>query len=145
LVSALLLIRPMWFRTRHPRTPLRGNLSAFLDEGSEIEGRYVCAGTVMFNGRLRGELESADTLIVGERGRINGTLRANNVIVHGEIIGNVTATDRVELKGTARVTGDIEAAVIIMEEGVFLDGRCRMTRPRPAEELTTLSVVALGR
>ena len=49
----------MWFKTRHPRTPLRGNLSAFLDESSEIEGRYVCAGTVMFNGRLRGELSPA--------------------------------------------------------------------------------------
>jgi cytoskeletal protein CcmA (bactofilin family) len=135
----------MWFRTKHSRAPLRGNLAAFLDEGSEIEGRYVCAGTVMFNGRLRGEIESTDTLIVGERGRINGTLRAGTVIVHGEITGNVTATDRVELKGTARVTGDIEAAVIIMEEGVFLDGRCHMTRPRPVEEPTTLSVVALGR
>jgi cytoskeletal protein CcmA (bactofilin family) len=135
----------MWFRAKHSRAPLRGNLSAFLDEGSEIEGRYVCAGTVMFNGRLRGEFESTDTLILGERGRINGTIRAGTVIVHGEITGNVTATDRVELKGTARVTGDIEAAVIIMEEGVFLDGRCHMTRPRPAEEPTTLSVVALGR
>ncbi len=135
----------MWFRTRHPRAPLRGNLSAFLDEGSEIEGRYACTGTVMFNGRLRGELESSDTLIVGERGRINGTLRAGTVIVHGEITGNVTATDRVELKSTARVTGDIEAAVIIMEEGVYLDGRCHMTRPRAVEEATTLSVVALGR
>jgi cytoskeletal protein CcmA (bactofilin family) len=135
----------MWFKTRHPRTPLRGNLSAFLDEGSEIEGRYVCAGTVMFNGRLRGELESSDTLIVGERGRINGAVRAGNVIVHGEVTGNVTATERVELKSTARVTGDIEAAVIIMEEGVYLDGHCHMTRPRALEEPTTLSVVALGR
>lgn len=136
----------MWFRTKHPRSKQRGNLSAFLDEGSEIEGRYVCAGTVMFNGRLRGEIESSDTLIIGERGRINGTIRATTVIVHGEITGNVTASDRVELKGTARVTGDIEAAAIIMEEGVFLDGRCHMTRPRLAEESsTTLAVVAVGR
>jgi cytoskeletal protein CcmA (bactofilin family) len=135
----------MWFKTKHRRASLRGNLSAFLDEGSEIEGRYACTGTVMFNGRLHGELESTDTLIVGERGRINGTLRAGTVIVHGEVTGNVTATDRVELKSTARVTGDIEAAVIIMEEGVYLDGRCHMTRPRPLEESTSLSVVALGR
>ena len=136
----------MWLSGRRKSsTTLRGNLSAFLDEGSEIEGRYTCSGTVMFNGKMRGEVESSDTLIVGERGRINGTVRAATVIVHGEITGNVIATDRVELKCTARVTGDIEAAVIVMEEGVFLDGRCRMTRPEPAEEPTTLSVVALGR
>jgi cytoskeletal protein CcmA (bactofilin family) len=125
---------------------MRGNLSAFLDEGSEIEGHYTCTGTVMFNGKIRGEVESSDTLIVGERGRVNGTVRAATVIVHGEIMGNVMATDRIELKSTARVTGDLEAAVIVIEEGVFLEGHCRMTRPRTAVEPTTsLSVAALPR
>lgn len=135
----------MWWRARRAKTALRGNLSAFLDEGSEIEGHYTCTGTVMFNGKLRGELESRDTLIVGERGRINGTVRAATVIVHGEIMGNVLATDRVELKGTARVTGDLEAAVIVIEEGVFLEGHCRMTRPQAVAEPTSLAVVALQR
>jgi cytoskeletal protein CcmA (bactofilin family) len=134
-----------WRRRRRPSTSLRGNLNAFLDEGSEIEGHYTCSGTVMLNGKLRGEIESSDTLIVGERGRINGTVRAATVIVHGEIMGNVMATDRVELKATARVTGDLEAAVIVIEEGVFLEGHCRMTRTLPAVEPTSLSVVALQR
>jgi cytoskeletal protein CcmA (bactofilin family) len=133
----------MWLRSRRPKTHLRGNLSAFMDEGSEIEGHYTCAGTVMFNGKLRGEIDSSDTLIVGERGRIQGTVRAGTVIVHGEIMGNVMATDRIELKATARVTGDLEAAVIVIEEGVFLEGHCRMTRPRAVTEPTKLSVVAL--
>lgn len=133
----------MWLRPRRPNTHLRGNLSAFMDEGSEIEGHYTCTGTVMFNGKLRGEIDASDTLIVGERGRIQGTVRAATVIVHGEIMGNVIATDRVELKGSARVTGDIETAVVVMEEGVFLEGHCRMTRPRPAIEPTKVSVVAL--
>lgn len=136
----------MWFRGRRKAsTTLRGNLSAILDEGSEIEGHYTCSGTVMFNGKIRGEVESSDTLIVGERGRINGNVRAATVIVHGEIMGNVMATERVELKSTARVTGDLEAAVIVIEEGVFLEGHCRMTRPKSLPEPTSLSVVALQR
>jgi len=134
----------MWLKARRPNTPhLRGNLNAFMDEGSEFEGHYSCSGTVMFSGKLRGEIDSSDTLIVGERGRIQGTVRASSVIVHGEIAGNVIATDRVELKATARVTGDIEAAIVVIEEGVFLEGHCRMTRPRPAIEPTKVSVVAL--
>ena len=133
----------MWLKPRRPSTHLRGNLNAFMDEGSEFEGHYSCSGTVMFSGKLRGEIDSSDTLIVGERGRIQGTVRAGSVIVHGEITGNVIATDRVELKATARVTGDIEAAVVVIEEGVFLEGHCRMTRPRPAIEPTKVSVVAL--
>ena len=135
----------MWWRAKRPSAALRGNLNAFLDEGSEIEGHYTCSGTVMFNGKLRGELESTDTLIVGERGRINGTVRAATVIVHGEIMGNVMATDRVELKASARVTGDLEAAVIVIEEGVFLEGHCRMTRPKPVAEPTSLAVMAIQR
>ena len=114
-----------------------------MDEGSEFEGHYMCAGTVMFNGKLRGEIDSSDTLIVGERGRVQGTVRAATVIVHGEIMGNVMAKDRIELKASARVSGDLEAAVIVIEEGVFLEGHCRMTRTQPAIEPTKLSVVAL--
>ena len=55
-------------------------------------------------------------------------------------IGNVTATERVELGSGARVTGDVEAPVVAMEAGAVLDGVLRMTKARPVE--TTLALVA---
>ena len=48
-----------------------GALTAFIDEGSEIEGKYTFSGTVMLNGRFRGEIVSNDSLIVGEKGVVN--------------------------------------------------------------------------
>ena len=119
-------------------------VGAFLDDGSEIEGRYTCTGTVMLDAKLRGEITARDTLIIGEHGVVEATVRATNVVVRGTVVGNVTAAESIELKGTARVTGDIEAPRIVMEPGAVLDGRCRMTVDEPGEaRLPTAMVVAI--
>ena len=111
----------------------RGRLGAFLDEGSEIEGKYTCAGTVMLEARVTGEILSKDTLIITDRAVVHATIRTGALVVHGEVVGNVTASERVEMRGKARITGDIEAPVIIMEEGTVHDGQCRMTRAEAGE------------
>jgi cytoskeletal protein CcmA (bactofilin family) len=116
-----------------------GNLTAFIDEGSEIDGKYTFSGTVMLNGKLSGEIHSDDTLIIGEKGVVNANVRAGTVVISGELVGNVLATERVELRGTARVFGDVEAPVVVVEEGVLFEGHCRMSKGKPAE------VVALNR
>jgi cytoskeletal protein CcmA (bactofilin family) len=104
------------------------DLSAFIDEGSEIEGKYSFTGTVMLNGKLSGEIVTQDTLIIGEKGIVNAIVRAGTVIISGEVVGNVNATERVELRGTARVFGDVEAPVVVVEEGVLFEGHCRMNK-----------------
>lgn len=135
----------MFWRRKRRSPALRGNLTAFIDEGSEIEGKYTFSGTVMLNGKFQGEIASTDTLIIGERGVVNATIRAGTVVINGELVGNVQATERVELKGTARVFGDVEAPVIVVEEGVLFEGHCRMTKSKPAEPTRDFSVVPLKR
>jgi cytoskeletal protein CcmA (bactofilin family) len=109
------------------------DLTAFIDEGSEIEGKYTFQGTVMLNGKFSGEIASSDSLIIGEKGSVNATVRAGIVLINGEVIGNVFATERVELRGTARVYGDIEAPVIVVEEGVLFEGHFKNTKGRSAD------------
>jgi cytoskeletal protein CcmA (bactofilin family) len=126
------------------------NLSAYIDEASEIEGKYTFAGTVMLNGKFTGEIASGDTLIIGDKGIINANVRAGVVLVNGEVTGNIVATERVELRGTAKIYGDVEAPVIVVEEGVVFDGHCRMTKGKPGEPTIVtspreLSVVPLKR
>lgn len=137
----------LWKKSGKPS--VRGSdLTAFIDEGSEIEGKYTFSGTVMINGRFRGEIVSTDNLIVGEKGVVNASIRAGVLLVSGEVVGNVSASERVELRGNARVYGDVEAPVVVIEEGVLFDGHCRMTKNRPVEAVPTtrdLSVVPLKR
>lgn len=119
---------------RRLRSPVpRGGLTAFIDEGAEIEGRYTFSGALMFNGRFKGEIVSTGTLIVGPKAVVNGDVHAGRVVVNGEVVGNVRATERVELKAAARVFGDIEAPVVVVEEGVLFEGHCRMTKADRSE------------
>ncbi len=120
---------------RRGKGPRRSGLTAFIDEGSEMEGRYAFRGTVMLNGKFKGEISSEDTLIIGERAVIAADIRAGRVLVSGEVTGNLRAMERIELKRTARVYGDVEAPVVVIEEGVLFEGHCRMAKPSPVAEV----------
>jgi cytoskeletal protein CcmA (bactofilin family) len=136
----------MFKRKRKPMS--RSGLTAFIGERSEIEGRYTFSGTVMLNGRFKGEISSTDMLIIGDKGVMNGNIRAGQVLINGEVVGNVSAAERVELKRAARVFGDVEAPVVVVEEGVIFEGHCRMIKVNPnTEGLPTrdLSVVPIKR
>jgi cytoskeletal protein CcmA (bactofilin family) len=135
------------WRTRSRARYRRADVGAYIDEGSEIEGTYTFSGTVMLNGKFKGDIRSTDTLIVGEKGVVNARITAGVVLIHGEVVGNVLATERVELRGSARVFGELEAPVVVMEEGVLFEGSCRMTKARPeaTREARDLSVVSLKR
>lgn len=121
----------MLWRRGPRRSPRPDDLTAFVDEGSEMEGRYSFRGTAMLNGRFTGEVTTADTLIVGEHGVVKATIHAGTVIVSGEITGEIVATQRVELRPTARVSGQIETPVLSVEDGAMLDGRCHMSPAKP--------------
>jgi cytoskeletal protein CcmA (bactofilin family) len=133
---------------RRAKAPKRSELTAFIDEGSEMEGRYTFRGTVMLNGRFKGEISSEDTLIIGERGIVAADVRAGRLVVSGEVTGTLRALERIDLKRTARVYGDVEAPVVVVEEGVLFEGNCRMARPSPVTEVPAgrdLAVVPLKR
>lgn len=135
----------MWPWKRRPSAASRKKLTAFLDEGSDIEGKYTFTGTVLLNGKFQGEIVSPDTLIIGDRGVVNANVRAGTLVVNGELVGDVHASERVELTGKARVFGNLESPVIVLEEGVMFEGCCRMPRPGAPEVGRDGSVVPLKR
>jgi cytoskeletal protein CcmA (bactofilin family) len=137
----------LWKKTSKA-VPRGADLSAYIDETSEIEGKYVFSGTVMLNGKFTGEISSQDTLIIGDRAVVNASIHAGVVLVTGEVRGNILGNERVELRGSAKVFGDVEAPVLVVEEGVLFEGHCRMTKLRPRDAPATmpqrdLSVVSL--
>ncbi len=115
----------MWPWKRNGSRPVEGSTS-ILDQGCELEGRFNSIGTLILNGKFRGELLSSDTLLVGETGQLEADTQVGIAIVSGKITGNITARERVELRRTARVFGDIITPVLVLEEGVVFDGRCKM-------------------
>jgi cytoskeletal protein CcmA (bactofilin family) len=109
--------------------PSRAPLSAFIDQGSEFEGKLTFRDTVRVDGCFRGEISSENTLVVGESGELFATVRSRNVFVAGAITGNVFARDRLVLQKTARLEGDVETGSLQVEEGAILRGRVQMNVP----------------
>lgn len=102
--------------------------TSVIDRGCEAEGRLSFVGTLALNGRFRGELLSSDTLLLSEEGEVESAVHVGVAIVSGQIKGNITARERVELRRTARIFGNIVTPVLVLEEGVVFDGQCKTSR-----------------
>ena len=103
-----------------------GNLTAFIDQGSEFEGKLSFRDTVRIDGHFSGEITSENTLIVGETGQIQATIHSVCVVVSGLVEGDVHASDQIVLHKSAVVNGNLEAPAIVMEEGAQLNGSVKM-------------------
>jgi cytoskeletal protein CcmA (bactofilin family) len=138
----------MWWTRKRASSARSSDLTAFVDEGSEFEGKYTFRGTAMLNGKFTGEITSTDTLIIGEKANVNATIRVGTLLVSGEVVGTIVAGDRLELHRLARVFGDVETPVLVVEDGAMLEGHCRMTRSKPTEAAPPardLSIVSVKR
>lgn len=103
-----------------------GNLTAFIDQGSEFEGKLSFKDTVRIDGTFSGEISSDNTLIVGESGQIHAQIKSVSVVISGLVEGDVLASEQIVLHKTAVVNGDLAAPKIMMEEGAQLNGAVRM-------------------
>jgi cytoskeletal protein CcmA (bactofilin family) len=103
-----------------------GGLTAFIDQGSEFEGKLSFRDTVRIDGKFRGEIASENSLIVGESGDIDAEIHSKTVSISGTVHGNVIAQEKVVLHKTAQVHGDIEAPTLVVEEGAKVTGKITM-------------------
>lgn len=110
--------------------------NALLGKGSDFEGKLTFEGTVHIDGRFTGEIFSEGTLIIGEGAEVQAEIRVGSVAVYGNVTGNITAADAVELHAPASLRGNITSPALHIDKGVFFDGSCQMTskasaQPRP--------------
>lgn len=103
-----------------------GNLTAFIDQGSEFEGKLSFKDTVRIDGTFSGEISSDNTLIVGETGEIHAQIRSVAVVISGLVEGDIVASQKVILHKTAVVNGDIDTGCLVIEDGAQLNGSIRM-------------------
>ncbi len=113
------------------------NLSAFIDQGSDFQGKLTFKDTVRIDGSFQGEITSENTLIIGETGTIEATINSNTVVVSGTVVGNVIASRQIVLHKSAQVTGDLEAPSLVIEEGAIFNGQISMSRPGAKDAKST--------
>jgi len=113
-------------------------------EDIEIVGSVKAASDIHLAGKLNGDLNCNGNAIVGETANIKGNISANATSVMGQVNGNISVKDRVELKATARLNGDIRAKRLIVEDGATFVGKSEVNpagapagRPADSEDSET--------
>jgi cytoskeletal protein CcmA (bactofilin family) len=109
-----------------------GKIETVIGEGAEVKGSLLVSGAVYVNGHVRGDVESDGIVTIGDRGEVEGDVKAPYVVVGGKLRGHVDASVKVELLGTAMVGGDIRSPKLVMAEGAMFEGNCEMIKPEKA-------------
>lgn len=110
---------------QRPAGPSRNVLSSDV----EIKGTVKFTNDLVVDGRIEGEIQSEGNLTVGENARLKAEIKTGTVVVYGKVHGNIVASERVELKATAEVVGDIKAKTLSIEPGAIFVGKSNVGTP----------------
>ncbi|MDH3520115.1 MAG: polymer-forming cytoskeletal protein [Myxococcales bacterium] len=105
---------------------------AILKPGMEFCGVLVLPGPGRIDGCVRGEIIAGGPLWIGEAGEVEADLEGDVVIVAGRVKGDVRASERIELRATARVEGGLWAPRVALAEGSSVNGPCVCGSAPPA-------------
>jgi cytoskeletal protein CcmA (bactofilin family) len=106
--------------------PASGLQSGFAQIGKSvvIKGELSGSEDLYLDGQVEGSISlKGNSLTVGPNGQVKGGVEAKGVVVQGKVEGNIQASERVELRKSAIVTGDIATQRILIEEGASLRGK----------------------
>jgi len=122
-----------------------GEPPKFLEVDASMTGTLSFKDPVnlQINGRFEGTLETKGNLAIGRAAQVKATITGERISIAGAMEGQITASQSIELRGTARVIGKIITAKLIVEEGAILHGTCEMLRDRGEQQW--LSVEELAR
>ena len=114
--------------------------SAFLGKGAKIVGKISLDGPAQIEGEVEGEIESRDTLTIGQSAKVKATVKGATVVVHGHVTGDIVAQTRLELHNPSRVDGNVTTASLVVHEGAVLNGQCTMGDKRAKIEVAPASI-----
>lgn len=124
-------------------------IKTIIAEDIEIVGSVKSASDVQLAGKLNGDLTCNGNAVIGETATVKGNINANSTTVKGQITGNVSVKDRIELSSTARLNGDIRSKRLSVEDGATFVGKSEVNptgsaQPRPPESKAEETVESSG-
>jgi len=103
-----------------------------------IKGQVSCDGDLYIDGQVEGSVDpKGNRLTIGPDGRLKANVTARAVVVQGKLEGNIQASERVDLKQSAVVVGDIVTQRISIENGACIKGRIEVHGGEPSKHKST--------
>lgn len=97
-----------------------------INSDTVIEGSIKAAGNLRIDGTLKGTLECKGRVVLGAKGIIEGEIICENAEIEGSLEANITVSELLSLKSTAKVQGDILTKKLAIEPGATFSGSCSM-------------------
>ena len=132
-----------------PPEPLRSEAPrigdvATIGKSVVVKGELSGSEDLYVDGEVEGSISlRGQSLTVGPNGRVRANVEARNVIVHGRVDGNLSASDRVDLRKSASLTGDISTTRISIEDGAYFKGTIDIQKAEPAPRVQPKAQLAV--
>jgi cytoskeletal protein CcmA (bactofilin family)/3D (Asp-Asp-Asp) domain-containing protein len=102
------------------------NLETCLSEQTSFEGTLISRDNITIHGKVKGRIECQGKVVADEEANIEADIVAEEVVISGKVLGNVSATTRLEICSGAVLQGDIKTPRLVIGDGSKLDGNCEM-------------------
>lgn len=116
--------------------------TGFIDQGVTLEGTLHVKGTFRIDGNVKGNVISEQTVVLGERAKVEGQIEGNRVVISGRFDGVIFAKGRVEIQPKGVVTGEVHSPCLVIDPGGIFDGRCHMLASSDAAASVTIPIRA---
>lgn len=101
-------------------------MNTIIGKESIFTGTIEVKGPIRIDGKVKGQINSSDTVTVGAGGNVEAELNCKCAIIAGNVSGNIIASEKVELQAKAEITGDLKTKSLVIEQGAVFCGSCNM-------------------
>jgi cytoskeletal protein CcmA (bactofilin family) len=123
--------------------PMRAAEVATIGKSVVVKGELSGSEDLIIDGEVEGSIAlRGQTLTVGPNGRVRANVEARNVVLYGRLDGDIHATDRVDLRKSASLAGNISTARISIEDGAFFKGGIDIQKTEPGSKAESRTQVA---
>ena len=113
-------------------TSSAGGLHNTLAAGTVVKGNIVAESDFRLDGKVEGDIHCHGKIVIGPKGRVTGNIMAQNAEILGEVEGSVQVIERLTLKATSTVKGDITTQIQAIEPIATLTSVCKMGQVQQA-------------
>ncbi|MGD8523293.1 MAG: polymer-forming cytoskeletal protein [Desulfobacterales bacterium] len=118
--------------------------TSLLSTKVKIEGEIHGEENLHVDGQIKGSIKLIGDILIGHRGIVEAEIEANNIVIQGQVTGNVSARQQLEIQPSGKLIGDCSARSIDIKEGALFEGRSHMTKAAAASGAAGASSFPLG-
>ena len=111
-----------------------GSMFNALTAGSKIVGTISADSDFRIDGLIEGDLQCTGKVVIGEEGKVKGTITCQNAEILGFLDGKLSCSQQLSLRSSGQILGELTTKTLIVEPGAIFIGSCSMSKKAPVAE-----------